>query len=192
MNEYPDSLTEVKVEFRDFAFEKTEELWAEYYIPAFNEDQFVSDLEQIDPYAVSDFWYRRFGTAFYCGILSLEPWCYLQDLKYGLYEEESIWGILLERHLNVEDGVITFKWDKESRINGWLRTHSRDGDTATNVETLFRVAMKTVFNQDSSRREPHLWKWYPEGECKKCEMWSADFDETGRCPECGEDLRFPE
>jgi hypothetical protein len=195
MSEYPDSLKDVKIDLQPVVFEKQDELSElnNYdYDVSFDLDALDVALESLDAYRVSDFWHQRFGTGYYCGILNLEPWCLLLDqwYKYGCESEEDVWQAILAHHVKRDGWTLGFSFNPVSPINAWLRTHSRDGDTATNVQTLLNVAFLHALDQDSQQRESDLWNWQQKGYCSQCDMltWYEDNSWTPVCPECGTEL----
>ena len=192
MREYPNGLKDIKVDVWKYVDEKREEL-AELnsydYEVIFNESAFGNELETIEVYSLADDWYSQFGSTYWCGILNLEPWCYVFDNpKYNVGSEECIWAELIEHHLSYDGHSITFKFNKKSQLNGWLCYYSRTGDVATNVGTLFHTTIEHIFEKDGKRRDSSLWTFEPYTWCENCGM--PFINDLNECPECKSKLVY--
>jgi len=189
MTDYPASLRYVKVELGGLVQEKMDEI-QDYNIDGevrFEPDAFETGLESLDLSNMHDQWYDKFrGGCYYCGILNLEPWDLLDR-----YEEETIWEFLVQHHLVFDTAwpyTMTFRHNDKSPIGKFLRRYTSYGDVATNVQSVFCNAAKTVFALDERQHDPSLWSFHDYGWCPKCDVWAVGVGRWLDCPECGGEL----
>lgn len=192
MSDYPESLKHIAIDLTkhiETKWNELDDLNPDYSV-SFNWDAFEHALDAVTVYQVSDFWYARFkGGCYWSGIMSAYPWESLNTEKYGYMNEDEIWRLLLQYHMEFDAHTIRFHFNPDSPINGWLRTHSKNGDVPINTSTLFETAAAAVLHLDERQRESSLWHYEPNGYCPKCDTWTWQSGNY-RCPECNTELGF--
>lgn len=149
-DDYPASLSKVKVPFLEKLWNKQDEL-NELNHPTYDvscsPERLLECMQHLDEGTLSDEWYRGM-TSIWFGILSAYPWDTCPS-----YEEE-IWKLILEKHTEIKKGNLVFKYNPESKIDKWLRKHTSDGDTPINVETIIKHGL------DIAIKKGDFWEFH--------------------------------
>lgn len=145
------SLKEIRIEIEPFFEEEIQHYSLSYFCESHKEIDVVSeDIHEIDVYELSSLWYKRFSGGYWSGVLYTWPWANIPDL-FGALAEEWAWGEIL-KHAVIEGDVLLFSHKADSAVSAFLRTHAKDCNVISNVETLFSLALRHLANQDESYR----------------------------------------
>jgi hypothetical protein len=190
------SLKDLSVDLTAWLDEKLEHLREFNHFewePWFDGESLQYTLETVDAYRLSDQWYARFkGGCVWFGVLSYFPWYRITESdKYGYLEEEDIWQIILEHHVEIDSSGglrAKFKFNPDSPLNGWLRTWAKENEVIVNLDTLIYFAVKAIIELDWSSHYPSTLHFEQVGYCPNCEFSSASKD--CRCYECKGELEY--
>lgn len=86
-----------------------------------SDEALLAQLTKIDFYEFD--YITRIGNVYWSGILTAEPF----DRIIGKYSEEEILNIFKDYHIDITDGVMTFKHNTKSPLHRFLMKFKDDG-----------------------------------------------------------------